>query len=323
MSSANLCINPLPIQPRDRYAIPVNLHSEPRQNLFLLLLSLHHLDRRSRRRRVPEPILVLFTFHSASFLLNGCRISDARRDWVGPESFLGLAPMAGMGVAGNRRRTRGRRGEKSGEERYNSDSENSVYITKAGLLEKGRYPYSLLRPLAFAFAAFPPPYFLLKSSFIRSKKPMGKTAILNQITDTQSNSKNKWKRGNQKLTETVIGEVIEGVTIAIVGEPIVGRGKFLEALGGNGGEIAGQLRVLREDHRSPGHKAVDQQLVSGSGVGSSEVGLSLPTIAVLETWTVANWQNGKWLGNYYLLLPFCNLPVWTVGTWNYEARTNG
>nr|GMC60028.1 hypothetical protein Iba_chr02bCG6930 [Ipomoea batatas] len=65
------------------------------------------------------------------------------------------------------------------------------------------------------------------------------------------------------------------------------------------------------------------ELVSGSGVGSSEVGLSLPTIAVLETWTVANWQNGKWLGNYYLLLPFCNLPVWTVGAWNYEARTNG
>nr|GMD59533.1 zinc finger BED domain-containing protein RICESLEEPER 2-like [Ipomoea batatas] len=65
------------------------------------------------------------------------------------------------------------------------------------------------------------------------------------------------------------------------------------------------------------------ELVSGSGVGSSEVGLSLPTIAVLETWTVANWKNGKWLGNYYLLLPFCNLPVWTVGTWNYEARTNG
>nr|GMD56748.1 hypothetical protein Iba_chr11eCG6120 [Ipomoea batatas] len=67
----------------------------------------------------------------------------------------------------------------------------------------------------------------------------------------------------------------------------------------------------------------DCELVSGSGVGSSEVGLSLPTIVVLETWTVANWQNGKWLGNYYFLLPFCNLPVWTVGTWNYEARTNG
>nr|GMC46548.1 hypothetical protein Iba_chr01aCG3230 [Ipomoea batatas] len=67
----------------------------------------------------------------------------------------------------------------------------------------------------------------------------------------------------------------------------------------------------------------EAELVSGSGVGNSEVGLSLPTIAVLKTWTVANWQNGKWLGNYYLLLPFCNLPVWTVGTWNYEARTNG
>ncbi|XP_031094411.1 zinc finger BED domain-containing protein RICESLEEPER 1-like [Ipomoea triloba] len=68
---------------------------------------------------------------------------------------------------------------------------------------------------------------------------------------------------------------------------------------------------------------LETELVSGSGAGSSEVGLSLPTIAVLETWTVANWQNGKWLGNYYLLLPFCNLPVWTVGTWNSEARTNG
>ncbi|XP_031103227.1 zinc finger BED domain-containing protein RICESLEEPER 2-like [Ipomoea triloba] len=68
---------------------------------------------------------------------------------------------------------------------------------------------------------------------------------------------------------------------------------------------------------------LETELVSGSGAGSSEVGLSLPTIVVLETWTVANWQNGKWLGNYYLLLPFCNLPVWTVGTWNYEARTNG
>lgn len=38
---------------------------------------------------------------------------------------------------------------------------------------KTEYPNSLFRPLAFAVAAFPPPYLLLKSSLMRSKKAIG------------------------------------------------------------------------------------------------------------------------------------------------------
>lgn len=63
------------------------------------------------------------------------------------------------------------------------------------------------------------------------------------------------------LTEAVFDEVIEGVAIAIVGELVVGGRKLLEALRGNGGEIASELCVLGENHTASSDEAVDQRLL--------------------------------------------------------------
>lgn len=52
------------------------------------------------------------------------------------------------------------------------------------------------------------------------------------------------------------------MVIAAVSELVVGGRKLLEALGGYGGEIACELSVLREDHRAPGHEAVDERLLT-------------------------------------------------------------
>lgn len=48
------------------------------------------------------------------------------------------------------------------------------------------------------------------------------------------------------------------MSIAVVGELVVGCGEFLEALRGDSGEIAGELGVLRQDHGAARDEAVDQ-----------------------------------------------------------------
>ena len=68
--------------------------------------------------------------------------------------------------------------------------------------------------------------------------------------------------GGERHTEAVIDEVIEGVCIAVVGELVVGGRKLLEALEGDGVEIAAEFGVLGEDHSSASHECVDQRLLA-------------------------------------------------------------
>lgn len=65
----------------------------------------------------------------------------------------------------------------------------------------------------------------------------------------------------ENLTEAVFNEVIEGVAITVVGEPVVGSGEFLEALTGDASEISLKLRVLRQNHLASSDEAVDQRLL--------------------------------------------------------------
>lgn len=64
-----------------------------------------------------------------------------------------------------------------------------------------------------------------------------------------------------ELTEAVLDEVVERVAVAVVGELVVAGGELGEALGGDGGEVAGELRVLGQDDRAAGHERVDQRLL--------------------------------------------------------------
>lgn len=69
------------------------------------------------------------------------------------------------------------------------------------------------------------------------------------------------RKSGERLTEAVIDEVVKGVAVAAVGELVVSGGELLEALRRHGGEVPGELRVLRQHHRSPRHEAVDQRLL--------------------------------------------------------------
>jgi len=51
------------------------------------------------------------------------------------------------------------------------------------------------------------------------------------------------------------------VTIAVVGELVVGGRKLLEALCSDGCEIAFEIGELDEDHRPSSHETVDQRLL--------------------------------------------------------------
>lgn len=54
------------------------------------------------------------------------------------------------------------------------------------------------------------------------------------------------------------------MAITVVSELVVSSGKFLETLTGYAGEIAGEFRVLGEDHGAPRHEAIDQGLLAHS-----------------------------------------------------------
>src|SRR6185503_13307182 len=69
------------------------------------------------------------------------------------------------------------------------------------------------------------------------------------------------ERERKQLTESVLDEVVEGVAVAVVCELVVAGGELLQALGRDGGEIAGELGVLGQHHRAPRHERVDQLLL--------------------------------------------------------------
>lgn len=52
------------------------------------------------------------------------------------------------------------------------------------------------------------------------------------------------------------------MTIAVVGELVIGSGEFLETLRCDAREITGELGVLGEDHRASSHEAIDQRLLA-------------------------------------------------------------
>ena len=66
-----------------------------------------------------------------------------------------------------------------------------------------------------------------------------------------------WGRG---ITESVVDVIVEGVAVAVVAEPVVVGGELLEALRGDGGEVAGDLGVVGQHHGAARHEAVDQLL---------------------------------------------------------------
>lgn len=72
---------------------------------------------------------------------------------------------------------------------------------------------------------------------------------------------NEGDRIEERLTESILDEVVEGVPVAVVGKPVVARGELLEALRRDRGEVALELRVLGQDHRPTRHEAVDQRLL--------------------------------------------------------------
>ena len=51
------------------------------------------------------------------------------------------------------------------------------------------------------------------------------------------------------------------MTIAVVGELVVGGRKLLEALCSDGCEVAFEIGELHEDHRLSSHETVDQRLL--------------------------------------------------------------
>ena len=51
------------------------------------------------------------------------------------------------------------------------------------------------------------------------------------------------------------------MAVAVVGELVVAGGELLQALRGDGGEVAGELGVLGQHHGAPRHERVDQRLL--------------------------------------------------------------
>jgi hypothetical protein len=62
------------------------------------------------------------------------------------------------------------------------------------------------------------------------------------------------------ITESIVDVVVEGVAVAVVAEPVVVGRELLEALRGDGGEVAGGLGVVGQHRGAAPHEAVDQLL---------------------------------------------------------------
>lgn len=77
-----------------------------------------------------------------------------------------------------------------------------------------------------------------------------------------ADQRNNEIRERVRVTESIIHEVVEGVTIAVVGELVVRGGEFLEALCRHAGEVSGEPSVFSEDNGAASNEAVDQRLLS-------------------------------------------------------------
>lgn len=65
----------------------------------------------------------------------------------------------------------------------------------------------------------------------------------------------------REITESIIGEVVEGVAIGVVGEFVVGGWEPLQALQSHLRKVSTEISVLRQDHRAARHEAVNQRLL--------------------------------------------------------------
>lgn len=65
-----------------------------------------------------------------------------------------------------------------------------------------------------------------------------------------------------KLTESIVGEEIEGVTITIIWEFVIRCRQFLQALRGYAIKISCEFAVLGQNYRSPRDEAINQRLLS-------------------------------------------------------------
>ena len=68
------------------------------------------------------------------------------------------------------------------------------------------------------------------------------------------------------------------MAVAVVGELVVGRGKLLEALSSDGGEVAFEIGELHEDHRTSSDEAVDQRLLRHFFLSNSKSSIRLDPI---------------------------------------------
>jgi hypothetical protein len=76
-------------------------------------------------------------------------------------------------------------------------------------------------------------------------------------------TKSKWRRveGHTKfrnITKSVVDVVVECVAVAVVGEAVVVRRELLQALGGHGGEVAGDLGMVGQHGGAARHEAIHQ-----------------------------------------------------------------
>lgn len=64
------------------------------------------------------------------------------------------------------------------------------------------------------------------------------------------------------ITESIINDEVEGVTVAIVSEPVVRSREFLKTLQSYGGEVSCEVTVFCYDQRATSNETVNQRLLS-------------------------------------------------------------
>ena len=81
------------------------------------------------------------------------------------------------------------------------------------------------------------------------------------------------------------------MAVAVVGKLVVAGRKLLEALSSDAGEVPRELRVRRQDHRPPGHEAVDHRLLSHDfppfSLAEETLGLQLKPGQEIQGWKTA------------------------------------